>query len=60
MEVSGQFHAPAAYPWGKSARNPLDKRLGGAPAMEKRKLSSKIWGFHSGGYEEYHLGYDAV
>jgi hypothetical protein len=29
MEVSGQLHAPAALPWGKSPRYPLDRRLGG-------------------------------
>jgi hypothetical protein len=29
MEVSGQFHTPAALPQGKSPRYPLDKRLGG-------------------------------
>jgi hypothetical protein len=29
MEVSGQLHAPAAYPHGKSPWYPLDRRLGG-------------------------------
>jgi hypothetical protein len=29
MEVSGQLHAPAALPHGKSPWNPLDKTLGG-------------------------------
>jgi hypothetical protein len=29
MEVSGQLHAPAALPQGKSPWYPLDKRLGG-------------------------------
>jgi hypothetical protein len=29
MEVSGQFHAPAASPRGKSTWYPLDRRLGG-------------------------------
>jgi hypothetical protein len=28
MEVSGQFHAPAALPQGKSSWCPLDRRLG--------------------------------
>jgi hypothetical protein len=30
MEVSGQFHAPAALPQGKSPWYPLDRRLGGS------------------------------
>jgi hypothetical protein len=29
MEVSGQLHAPAALPWGRCPRHPLDRRLGG-------------------------------
>jgi hypothetical protein len=29
MEVSGQFHFPAALPAGKDPRYPLDMRLGG-------------------------------
>jgi hypothetical protein len=29
MEVSGQLHAPAALPQGKSSWYPLDRRLGG-------------------------------
>jgi hypothetical protein len=29
MEVSGQFHAPAALPQEKSLLYPLDRRLGG-------------------------------
>jgi hypothetical protein len=29
MEVSGQLHAPAALPQGKSPWYPLDRRLGG-------------------------------
>jgi hypothetical protein len=29
MEVSGQLHAPALYPKGKSPRYPLGRRLGG-------------------------------
>jgi hypothetical protein len=29
MEVSGQLHAPAALPPGKSPWYPLDRRLGG-------------------------------
>jgi hypothetical protein len=29
MEVSGQFHAPAASPQWKSPWYPLDRRLGG-------------------------------
>jgi len=29
MEVSGQLHAPAAFPQGKSHWYPLNRRLGG-------------------------------
>jgi hypothetical protein len=29
MEVSGQLHAPAALPQGKSPYYPLERRLGG-------------------------------
>jgi hypothetical protein len=29
MEVSGQFHSPAALPSGKEPPHPLDRRLGG-------------------------------
>jgi hypothetical protein len=29
MEISGQLHAPAAFPREKSPRYPLDRRLGG-------------------------------
>jgi hypothetical protein len=47
MEVSGQIHAPAALPQGKSPRYPLYKRLGGpqsrsgrhGPGLEPRPLS---------------------
>jgi hypothetical protein len=29
--------------------------------MSEHRINCRIWGFHSGGYEEYHLlGYDAV
>jgi hypothetical protein len=36
MEVSGQLHAPAALPQGKSLRYPLDRRLGGLQSRSKR------------------------
>jgi len=36
MEVSGQLHAPAALPPGKSPRYPLDRRLGGPPSQSRR------------------------
>jgi hypothetical protein len=36
MEVSGQFHAPAALPQGKSPLYPLDRRLGGLESRSGR------------------------
>jgi hypothetical protein len=37
MEVSGQFHTPAAFnPQGKSRRYPLDRRLGGTQSRSGR------------------------
>jgi hypothetical protein len=36
MEVSGQFHAPAAVPHGKSPWHPLDRRLGGPQSRSGR------------------------
>jgi hypothetical protein len=35
MEVSGQLHASAALPPGKSPRYPLDRRLGGLKRYKK-------------------------
>jgi hypothetical protein len=35
-EVSGQLHAPAALPQGKSPWYPLDKRLGGPQSRSGR------------------------
>jgi hypothetical protein len=44
MEVSGQLHALAALPQGKSPWYPLDRRLGGPrtvlDAVVKRKIPS--------------------
>jgi hypothetical protein len=44
MEVTGQFHAPAALPQEKSLWYPLDRRLGGPravlDAVVKRKIPS--------------------
>jgi hypothetical protein len=36
MEVSGQLHAPAALPHGKSPWYPLDRRLGGPQSRSGR------------------------
>jgi hypothetical protein len=36
MEVSGQLHAPAALPPGKSPWYPLDRRLGGPQSRSGR------------------------
>jgi hypothetical protein len=36
MEVSGQLHAPAALPHGKSPWYPLDRRLGGLQSRSGR------------------------
>jgi hypothetical protein len=37
LEVSGQFHASAALPLGKSPRYPLDRRLGGPQSRSGRR-----------------------
>jgi hypothetical protein len=42
MEVSGQLHAPAALPPGKSPRYPLDRRLGGPQSRSGRFGEEKI------------------
>jgi hypothetical protein len=42
MEVTGQLHAPAALPQGKSPGHPLDRRLGGPQSRSG----------HSGGEEK--------
>jgi hypothetical protein len=36
LEVSGQLHAPAALPPGKSSRYPLYRRLGGPQSRSGR------------------------
>jgi hypothetical protein len=36
MEVSGQFHAPAALAPGKEPQYPLDRRLGGSQNRSER------------------------
>jgi hypothetical protein len=36
MELSGQLHAAAALPQGKSPRYPLDRRLGGPQSRSGR------------------------
>jgi hypothetical protein len=36
VEVSGQLHAPAALPLGRSPRYPLDRRLGGPQSLSGR------------------------
>jgi hypothetical protein len=36
MEVSGQLHAPAALPQGKSPWYSLDKRMGGPQSSSER------------------------
>jgi hypothetical protein len=41
MEVSGQLHTPPLYPWGKSPRYLLDKRLGG-PQSQQQAISKNI------------------
>jgi hypothetical protein len=43
MEVSGQLHAPAAFPLGKRPRYPLDKRLGGPLNRSGRRGQEKIF-----------------
>jgi hypothetical protein len=41
MEVSGQLHAPAALPQGKSIWYPLDRRLGGPQSRSGRRCKEK-------------------
>jgi hypothetical protein len=41
MEVSGQLHAPAAFPQGKSRWYPLDRRLGGPQSSSGRDGKEK-------------------
>jgi hypothetical protein len=41
MEVSGQLHAPAAYPQGKSPWYPLDRRVGGSQSRSGRRDEKK-------------------
>jgi hypothetical protein len=43
MEVSGQLHAPAALPPGKSPWYPLDRRLGGPQSQSGRGGEEKNW-----------------
>jgi hypothetical protein len=42
MEVSGQFHGPAALPRGESRRYQLDRRLGGPQSRSGRRGEEKI------------------
>jgi hypothetical protein len=42
MEVSGQLHAPAALPQGKSPQYSLDRRLGGPRAVLDAAVKRKI------------------
>jgi hypothetical protein len=41
MEMSGQLHAPAALPPGKSPWNPLDRRLDGSQSRSGRGAEEK-------------------
>jgi hypothetical protein len=41
MEASGQHHAPAALPQGKSPYYPLDRRLGGPQSRSGRSSEEK-------------------
>jgi hypothetical protein len=43
MEVSGQLHAPAALPPGKSLRYPFYRRLGGPQSRSERYGEVKIF-----------------
>jgi hypothetical protein len=47
LEVSGQLHAPAALPPGKSLRYPFYRRLGGPQSQSGRYGEVKI--FYSNG-----------
>jgi len=40
MEVSGQIHAPAALPRGKTPRYPFDRRLGGPQSRSIEEKNS--------------------
>jgi len=40
--MSGQFHAPAAFPQGKSSWYPLDRRLGGPRAVLDAVMKKEI------------------
>jgi hypothetical protein len=42
VEVSGQLHAPAAFPPGKEPWYPLDRRLGGLQSRSGRGGEEKI------------------
>jgi hypothetical protein len=42
MEVSGQLHAPAALPPGKSPWYPLDRRLGGPQSRSGRGVGQNL------------------
>jgi hypothetical protein len=52
--VSGQCHAPAVLPSGKSHRYPLDSRLGGPQSRSGR------CGYWIGGWVGPRVGLDAV
>jgi hypothetical protein len=41
MEVSGQLHAPATLPQGKSPQYPLDRRLGTSQSLSGRGCKEK-------------------
>jgi hypothetical protein len=43
LEVSGQLHAPAALPPGKSPRYPLDRRMGGPQSRSGRRRRENSW-----------------
>jgi hypothetical protein len=44
------------WEWGDRHRNPDIRKM-----LKKNRTECRIWGSHSGGYEEYHLlGYNAV
>jgi hypothetical protein len=43
FEVSGQLHAPAALPLGKSSRYPLYRRLGGPQSLSHTRHYFKMW-----------------
>jgi hypothetical protein len=41
MEVCGQVHVPAALPFGKNPRYPMDRRLGGPHSRSERSGEEK-------------------